>query len=402
MPKYDDNTSVIINKLYPLIQKSLDKSTSKFKAVISNFINSNYDGLYAPAPYDIIYFNQKEIDKIFASLSITEQQVIDIIKECWFWSVPYNPQCAKEPYVLTLMCVIRYFIVKNRSKDAEIACIYLAFSGKFYASLFGMAFPKAYPVKYKEVMDYVINNMLTEKFSLRKDGHVFGAIRSLCITYLETYKADFKGKTESNNDFALDDGVGKLVQQLRDRERSFLMNIATLYYEAYDNKLYMQYYTDNLEDGAEFRITDNDAQRAYRYTENALSYLTNHDVSLDICNKCKDQNIKSTEIKNIMESIFSDNKNLDSIRRVINILICDFMRHYPGKSVSSVEFISHSIKAKPNIKDPYIIELKKTILGWLDENSEQYRKRKSRPSTQMSYYRAVLLYLVLVINKVTR
>lgn len=395
MANYDTDTSIIVTKLYPKIAASLDKSTATYKKVIADFINRNYDSLYAPAPYDIIYFNQSNIDALFAALHITEQEVNEIMQDCWYWNIPYNPQCAKEPYVVTLMCCLRYFLIKNHSKDAEITCIFLALSGKFYASLFGMLFPKAYPIRYKECMDYVINNMLTGKFSLRTEKHVFGAVRALCITFIETYRKDIVGKPTDNE-------VGKLIQQLRDREKSFLKNISDLYYQAYDNKLYMQYYTDNLEDGAEFRITDNDALRAARYTENAIQYIVNTEVSLDICNKCKDQNIKPTEIKNIMESIFSNPNNLDQVRRVINILICDFMRRYPAKSVSSVEFISYSIKAKPNIKDQYVIEMRDTILRWLDENSENYRKRKSRKATQQSYYKAVLLYLVLVINKVAR
>lgn len=395
MPSYDKDTNVIVKKLYPLIAKSLDKSYMPFKKVVAEFINSRYDDMYAPAPYNVIYFSQTDIDKLFKSLEITEEQVIGIMEECSYWGIPYNPQCAKEPYVVTLMCVLRYFLIKGKQKEAELAAIYLAFSGKFYASLFGAAYPKAFPIKYKEVMDYVVNFMLTDKFSLRKEGHVFGAIRAMCITYIETYKKDLTSKDIT------DDDMGKLIQQLRDRERSFIMNIANLYYQAYENKLYLQYSTDNLEDGAEFRITTNDAARAAKYTESAIHYITTTDVSLQICNKCKDQNVKALEIKNIMESIFSNNTNLDSIRRVINILICDFMSKNPGKPISSVEFISHSIKAKPNIKDPYIIEMKETILSWLDENSEQYRKRKSRLATQMSYYKAVLMYLVLVINKVS-
>lgn len=391
---YDIDTSVIVERIYPLVEKSLDKSFAPFKRVVADFINYNYDQLYAPATYDIIRFRQSDIDKMFKALEIQESDIVEIMKDCWYWDKPLNPQCAKEPYVVTLMMVIRYFIIKNKQKEAELATMYLAFSGKFYASLFGASFPKAYPAKYKEVMDYVVNFMLTDKFSLRKEGTVFGAIRQLCVTYLETYRNDFKDKDLS------DDGVKSLVQQLRDREKSFIQNIANLYYKAYDNKLYLQYATDNLEDGAEFRITTNDATTAAKYTESTIQYLTTHEVSLQLCNKCKDQNVKALEIKNIMESIFADNNNLDSVRRVVNILICDYMRHYPGKSISSVEFISHSIKAKPNIKDPYIIEMKETVLKWLDENSEQYRKRKSRLATQMSYYRAVLMYLVLVINKV--
>ena len=393
--EYGKITSVIVNKLYPIVASSLDKSTNNLKRVISDFINKNYDLLYAIAPYDRIYFNQYDIDAIFKSLNLTEKQVADIMSECFFWDEPFNPQCAKEPYVQTLMMAIRYFLVKGKRKDAELVTIYLAFSGKFYSSVHGLMFPTAPPSKYHTVMDYVVNNMLTEKFDLRREGTVFGAIRSLCITWLNTYEKDLKGKPD-------DEELGNLVQQLRDRERSFMYNISKLYYEAKDNKLYLNYETDNLEDGSEFRLTDNDAQRAARYTENAINYMVSNTVSLQLCNKCKDQNIKPTEIKDIMESIISNNDNLPELRRVINILICDFMRNYNGKPVSSVEFIAHSIRAKPNTKDQYIIELKEIICGWLDNNSENYRRRKSRLSTQNSYYKAVLMYIVLIINQVSK
>jgi hypothetical protein len=251
-------------------------------------------------------------------------------------------------------------------------------------------------------MDYVINNMLTDKFDLKKEGTVFGAIKSLCITWLETYKESIlttnvvlKGAINKDDEF------GKLIQQLRDREKSFLMNIAKPYYEAWENKSYLNYETDNLSD-ENFRLTDNDAATASRITENCMNYLTSNKVSLQICNQCKDANIKSTEICDIIESILTDNNNLPDVRRVINILVCDFMRNYPGKNVGSIEFVSYSIKAKPNTHDKYLLELKETILRWLDENSANYRKRKSRKATQLSYYRAILLYLVLVINKVAR
>lgn len=392
---YGKVTSVIVNKLYPKVEASLNKSINPIKKVISDFINRNYDLLYAIAPYDRIYFNQNDIDAIFKALGFTEKEVIEIMEETFFWKEPYNPQCAKEPYVETLMMCIRYFLVKGKRKDAELVTIYLAFSGKFYSSVHGLAFPTVPPSKYHTVMDYVVNNMLTEKFDLRREGTVFGAIRSLCLTWLGTYESQLKGKPD-------DDEIGKLVQQLRDRERSFIMNIATLYYEAYENKLYLNYETDNYESGAEFRITDNDAQRAARYTENAMNYLVSNSVSLQICNKCKDQNIKPTEIKDIMEAIITNNDNLPDIRRVINILICDFMRNYSGKPISSVEFISHSIKAKPNTKDKYIIELKDIISHWLDTNSENYRRRKSRLSTQNSYQKAVLMYIVLIINQTSK
>ena len=46
--------------------------------------------------------------------------------------------------------------------------------------------------------------------------------------------------------------------------------------------------------------------------------------------------------KDIIETIFSNNDNLPQIRRVINILICDFMRNNPGKKIGWIDFVVYS------------------------------------------------------------
>ena len=394
MADYSNVTSVIIQKLYPLIEKSLDRNTNKFKNMIAKFVNKNASLLYDIAPYDIIYHSVEDIQDFFQSLNIRETDVIEIMKECYFWNIPYNPPAAKEPYVLVCMMAIRYFLLKKKQKEAEITAIYLAFSGKIYASLYkGLVFPKAPPSKYRTVMDYAVNNMMNAKFDLRVYGNMFAAVRQLCITWLNTYGNKLCDDPDDNE-------IGGFVQQLRDREKSFLMNIAKLYYQAYENKQYLNYETDNLSDGDEFRITDNDSLKATRYTENTVNYMMNNTVSLQICNKCKDENIKATEVKDIMESILSDRTNINEIYRVVNILICDFLSHNPGGRIGSVEFIAHSIKNKPNTKDKYIVEFKQTILTWLDEKSPNYRRRKSRKATASSYYKALTMYFTLAITHI--
>ena len=131
-----------------------------------------------------------------------------------------------------------------------------------------------------------------------------------------------------------------------------------------------------------------------------MNMLTSTYVSLDICNKCKDSNIKALEIKDILESILGDNNNLPSIRRAIYLIISIYLKEYPNGKVNSIDFISYTLKAKPNTKDKYQMELKEIILKWLDENSPAYRKRKSRIATAISYYKAILMYLTIMINKV--
>lgn len=392
MNDYEYTTYVIIDKLYPVVAKSLSTNLAKFNGVIADFINDNHRQLYDIAPYDNILYNQGHIDKLFNALQITENQVSDIMEDCYFWKIPLNPRAAKEPYVLVLMCAIRYFLINKKMKEAELTTVYLSFSGKFYASIFSWdAFPKAPPSKYKTCMDYVVNNMLTNKHDLKSQKNLFGAIKAQDNTWINTYSSKLTSR-------CTDEDIKNLVQQLRDRLRSFLMNIAKLYYQAYQNKNYLNYETDNLSDGKEFRITTNDSLRAANYTENTVNYLVSNSVSLRICNNCKDQNVKATEIKDIVEAIISDKNNINTLYRVINILICDFMRYYPDKSINSVDFVAHSIKMKPNIKDKYIIELNATILKWLDENSPNYRRRKSRTATAISYRASLIKYFAFVIN----
>lgn len=391
MAKFNDITSIIIQKIYPVIETAMDKNTPKFKKMVGEFFNRNASKIYDNAPYDMIYFRNTDIDLFFDSIDIPEETIRNFLMETFYWKKAYRPDCAKEPYVIACMMIIRYFMKKKMEKEAELATIYLCFSGKIYASLFSQEFTKAYPSSHRPVMDFVVNNMLTNKYSLKTEGHVFGAIKVTGNTWRETYKTKLLGNPN-------DDEIGKLIQQLRERVRAFLYNIGKLYYEAYENKNYMNYETDNIgEDGKDFRLASSDMLRVNAATQKSMNYLINNSVSLAICNKCKDSNVKATEVQSIMDSILSDKRNIPEVERVVSILIADFVKTYPDKSINSVDFIAHSIKAKPNSQVPYIVELKSTILSWLDENSPNYRKRKSRKATALSYYRSVLLYLTLCI-----
>ena len=393
--KYNGDTTVIVDKLYPLVAKSMATNSNKVKQAVQKFFQENSEQIYDIAPFDNILYTKTDIDNLLKAIGITEEQVCDIMKDCFYWDIPYNPQAAKEPYVLVSICIMKYYLIQGKDKDAEMMGVYLAFSGKFYASIFaGVAFPKAPPSKYRAVMEYVVNNMLTNKFILKEKGTMFAAVQSLVQTWINFYKSDLKGKQT-------DEEIGKMIQQLRDRVKSFLMNIAKQYNKAYEEKLYLNYETQN-ETQEEFRLTDNDSLKATRYTEATVSYIMTHAVSLEICQKCKDDNVSATEIKAIMEAICGNKSNINEIYRVVNILICDFTRSYPDKSVGSVDFIAHSIKPKPNTKDKYIIELQDIIIKWLTDNSVNYRRRRKRPATDASYRRSVTLYITLIICKATK
>ena len=387
-------TNVIYKELYPIVAEKLKTRESKFKSNINDFMNKNHDTLYALAPYNNIYFTQTDVDKIFASLDLSEKEVENIMKGCFWHKQPINPQCVKEPYVQVLVCAVIYFLKNKKQREAEVTLIFLCFSGKFYASLYGRQFNKLPPNKAKSVMDYVVNNTINDKFNIKQEGSVFGAIRRCCLRLLETYKSMITNNPD-------DDDIKYFIQQTRSRVSDFIIHIANKYYEAYTNKNYLNFESDNVVDGAEFRITDSDATVAAKLTQNAVSYMLSNTVDLKICNQIADENIRPTELKGLMEEIINEKTNRQQLYRVCNIMICDFMRRFPKKRVGSVEFIGYWFAQKPNTKDKYILEMQATVEAWLMQDAN-YRKRKSRVVTAISYRKAVVNYITLIIDRVAR
>ena len=293
------------------------------------------------------------------------------------------------------MMIIRYFVLKNDRKNAEISAIYLAFSGKFYPSIHYSKFPMVQPSEYPHVMDYVVNNMLTQKFDLKKYGSVFKAIQNLCTTWLNTYWSTFKKKMT-------DEDVADLIQQLHGRIKSFMANIASMYYKVYNDKDHYFTYDSDSADEENYRVADNNSLKAERYVENTMNIINNSNIDMKLCKMASDSNVSVSEVRSIIESIQAEPTNLPTIKELLRIIVYEYMKDSKDKDVRSIEFISKSIVMKPNTKNPNTKRQKEIIESWLDENSPQYRKRKSREATKNSYYRSILSYYVLLINKANK
>jgi len=383
-------TRVAVNKIYPIVEKSLQKNTPAYKKNVQEFIKDRSKDLYDIVPVRRIPFGSEDIDSFFKAMKIDKNEITQCLSETYYWNMNFNPRAAKDEFTMTMMMVIRYFLLKNKQTDAEISTIYLAFSGKFYPSIHSQKF-KIPPEKYRHIMEYVLNNVLTQKYDLKREGSVFGAVRSICKTWLRTYTPKFK-----NPD---DEDVADMIQQLHGRIKSFLGNIAAAYYDTYEKRDTYFAYASDSNDQDSFRIADNDSLLAERCVENAMNWITTKQVDYKLCKWASDKNVKVDEIKSIIESIQEDSDNLILIREMMQLIIADYFSISKTKDVTSYEFINKSIVAKPNSKNKYVIRQKEIIEYFLDENSPAYRKRKSRPDTKSSYYKSILTYYVLVINE---
>lgn len=385
------STNAIVTKLYPDVEKSMHKNLNKFKACIARFIEKRSQYLYDIGPADRIYYGEEDAKEMFDAIGISEKQVTEVIKQTYYSSIAaFNPRAAKDEITILMMMVIRYFYIKKMQKELELASIYLAFSGKFYPSIHYSSFPKVQPSEYRHILEYVINNMLTNKFDLKIHGSVLGAVKSICLTWIDTYDKLFKS--------ADDEDIVYLIQQLHNRIKSFMKNIASLYYEAYANKEnYITYDSDSL-DTDSYRLADNDSLKAERVVEKTMEKVNSISVDYKLCKMSSNQNIKTDELKTIIETIVTDKDSITEIKELIRLITITYFEQSEKKDVRDIDFITFTIAAKPNTKDKNIIRMKEIIEGWLDETSDSYRKRKSRIATKNNYNKAILLYFTLLIH----
>ena len=247
------------------------------------------------------------------------------------------------------------------------------------------------PSQYRHIMDYVINNMMTNKYDIIREGSVIGAVKSVCNTWLSTYGSRLRKFT--------DDDIVYIIQQLYNRISSFMKNIATLYYEAYANKdVYMTYDSDSLKED-DYHLADSDSLRAERIVQNALTKLQTSGIDYKLCKLASDTNVKTDEIKTIIESILSNNDNILEVTELIKLIVNIYFANSKTKDVLAVEFLTFSITPKPNSKDPHYIRQRELIETLLQKNAVHYRKRSQRLATRNSYNSALLKYFVFTIHE---
>lgn len=386
------NTTVIIKKIYPIIETQIKKNLNAYKKYIGKFISDRSEDLYDIAPCRRIYFTQKDADDLCNTLKINIKDIHNLMQETYYASISaFNPAAAKDEITIILLCLLRYFWKTRDPKLIDLGIINLAFSGKFYPSIHYGFFKKVQPAEYRWVMDYVVNNMLTGKFDLKTQGSVLGAVKSVSNTWIDTYKDRLR-------EFEDEDCV-YLIQQLHGRIKSFMKNIASLYYEAYENKSqYITYASDDYSDTG-YRLADTDNLMAERIIDKAVNIASTMSVNYKYCKMSADSLVRTDEIKDIIEYIIkNDTKQLTEVREYISLLVYTYFAQSKDKDVRTANFIKYSIQPKPNTKDKNILRIKDITENWLMQASKRYIHRRNRVATRNSYTRSVVMYFTLLIH----
>lgn len=382
-------TSVYKDTAYPNVSAHMDKNRRKYENHVKGFIKDRIEYLNDIGPYNRITHTDKEKAKFWADTGFKEKDFKSYISDTYYGNKSIKPVAAKDPLTIALIHIVRYYYIKKDKKNLEMAMIHLSFSGKLYPSVHYNSFPI---IPYKHIMDFVINNKLNYKYDIKKHGTILKSIQSLNDTWLDAYHDLFTSW--------LDEDVVYLLDQLIDRMRSFMKNIATVYYEAHKNEEYLSYSSDNLDDD-DYRLADSNSLKSERIITNTMTYLTTNKVNYTICKNASNTNVRVHEVKSLLETILSNNENIPLIRELITIIVTEFFVDKPSGTVRSAEFIVYSIKPRPNTSNKMIIRMKEIQYELLAQ-SDDYLKRMKRAPTKASYVKSLQTYFTYAIYNANR
>lgn len=389
--KIKDATKAIKNKLYPKIASLMDKNVPKYRKAVSTILSNRSEQLYDIAPFQNMFFLTSDADLFYKAIGITQDEIYSILLETYFMPITnFNPRSAKDEFTAMQMCVIRYFMMKKNAKDLELSIAILMLSGKFYPSAFSMSFPTVAPAEYRNIMMYAVNNNMSNKFELKTSGHVFGALRSIGTTWVNTYDEMFNRYTDEDYVY--------LVQQIQTRLRSFMKNIAEVYYDCYKNKEYLNFDSDNFDED-NYRLADTDTLKIERIVEKTITKINSSKADYAVCKMVSSDLVRIDEVKTIIDSIIADPEKQSEIKELINLMVTMYFANSKTKDVRDISFLTYTIAAKPNTKNPNLIRQKEIVTRWLVESPSNFIRRRSREDTANAYYRAVYSYFAIIIQQ---
>ena len=167
------------------------------------------------------------------------------------------------------------------------------------------------------------------------------------------------------------------------------------------NKEYITYDSDNVSED-DYHIADSDSLKLERSIENAINRVESSTTDFKLCKIASDSNVKTDELRAIIDSIMSSGDNFPLVKELIRNICTYYFANGKNKDVRDIDFLSFSIAPKPNSKDKLYLRNKEIIEQLLLKNSTKYKTRSKRAATKISYNQAILKYFTFLIHEANK
>lgn len=398
------DSHIMLEKLYPKIAAVLStpQGDKKFKQLIGQYMDRNSEKLHTSGPVYLIPFTSVEKAQYCDLFGLeyklsgsSKEQKIHIPEVDKLIDDVVNSLGSKSDFKLLkgnpifwiFYCCIRYYHIKKDQKGLNSALAIYALAD--YPAVFSLFF------KYgadEAVMQYTIDN-LTEKFIIKQQGHIFGALFVSIQNSYNFLKAFM-------ND-ASDKEMIRWIQRIRNDQKSMIKKICDQYMKNHAAGLRVTLTKDTYSD--EMRI-DVDEQNKTSSVEAVgrkitLKILT-QDINLRLISMvAKISGVSISETRFYLTKIISD-KYTDDIQKFIEAILFLYLydENKKAEDINSRYFLhwSEDLFRKTNSNNDNIRRIKETLDKWAEEVGvhEKYRREASR----VNYKKAIFFYFIFCIQ----
>lgn len=386
---------IIRDNLYPKVRDVLKTSVGdmRFKQTVGKYVDKNSQKLHTPGPQYLVPFGDIDKGMFYKIFDITEEeingyskQIIAILKGS---ATTTNFQLLKNnPIFFLFYCCIRYYTIETKDvRGLNTALIIYALC--VYPSIFSKYFK--YGVSDVGAMLYTVDN-LTEKFILKKTGHVFGML----TTSIQSSYSFLKDFMEDGSDKE----VVRFIQRIRNDQNSLIKKICDNYTKNHAAGRTVNTVKDQFGDSPVMDGNENNTTLVSTITSKVAIPLITNGIDLkraEICAKLAKISISDTRF--YLSKIVTG-KNESSVQGFIESILFLFLytdQKQPVDINSSYFLVwASELFRKTNSNDANIARIK-TILDEWAETSGVHAKFK-REASRINYKKAIFFYFILSIQ----
>lgn len=389
----DEKTYTIKEEIYPKIQRVLSTPNGdrEFRKRVENFIDANSEKLHEPCPISMIPFTDAVKGEFYTLFGISEQEIKRIINGM-VKLVSDNAQfrlVKNNPIFTIFYCCVRYYTLKKDAKGVNIALIIYALAS--YPSIYSKYFP--YGVN-EGVMRYTADN-LTNKFTIKRKGHVFGALT-------ESIQSSYSFLEKEFND-ASDREVVRFIQRIRNDQNSMMKKICNEYQKNYNAGLTIQTEVDTY-DGSSINVDNlNNTSVVEDSSRKIVMAIITNGVNLRLAETAAKWSAISVIDLRLYLSKICSKKYVDQLNNFIEAVLFIYLydEHHAQTEIRSKVFLSFAIELfrRTNSGNDNVRTIKECLDFWAEDTGVHSRFR--REATRVGYKKGIFWYMILAIQMYT-
>ena len=384
------NSHIIIDKLYPTIKEVLDtpQGDRKFKQLVGNFMDRNSTKLHTSGPLYMIPFGDIDKSQYFTLFKINPKDVQAMVLE-----ITNQINAGSDfkllrgnPIFWVFYCCIRYYTIKKDEKGINTSLAIYALSA--YPSVYDTFFK--YPPN-EAVMQYTMDN-LSEKYLMKRGGHVFGGL-FLSIKHSYEFLKPFMQDGS-------DKEIIRFIQRIRNDQKSMIKNICDQYMKNHAKGLRVKLTKDSYDEVQLDIDTDNNTTVVEITANNIVNQIITNGLDLRRVTICKDlANIGLSDCRFYLSKIIAV-KYTEEIQAFIHAILFLYLydEHKKKEDINSSNFLvwSSELFRKTNSNNKNIKCIKDTLDKWGEETG--VHSKFKREASRVNYNKAIFWYFILSIQ----